>query len=226
MVCNEFRNLMFERLGGELSPSQETACAEHEQSCVICRAELAQFKWVETRLRAGWPSEEPMPASVLLPHQSAQTASHNWFDLAAVWFARASAALVMACLVAVLLLRPSIEADRGSLHIAFGRDAARPQDQITVTQDQLRTMVQAEVNQEMARMQPVALATPANPATATSTSAKSADDAQRMTQVAFQVRQLQQSQASLWQQVQQHGIYLESLWHRSSGNVRPASFNQ
>ena len=37
MLCNEFRDLMFERLSGELDAQQDAACAQHEQSCVICR---------------------------------------------------------------------------------------------------------------------------------------------------------------------------------------------
>jgi hypothetical protein len=220
MLCSEFHDLIFERLGGELSREQEVSCAEHENSCAICRAEYAQFKRVESRLRTAWPSEDPLPVSVVV----AQHAAHNWFDLASVWFARASAALVMACLVAVLLLRPSIEAERGAVHIAFGRDAARPQQgmvagRFTVSQDQLKAMVQAAVDQEIARMQPADA--DVQPASATG---KPADNGQRVTQVALQVRQLQQSQATLWQRVQQQELYLESLWRTSGENVRPATF--
>jgi multidrug/hemolysin transport system ATP-binding protein len=70
MLCNEFRDLMFERLSGELTPQQDAACSQHEQSCVICRAELAQFRDVQTKLRAGWPSEEPLPIRVVLPQMA------------------------------------------------------------------------------------------------------------------------------------------------------------
>ena len=226
MVCNEFRNLMFERLGGELLPHQEAACVEHEQTCAICRAELAQFKWVESRLRAGWPSEDPTPVSVLLPHNLQQPAAHNWFDVASVWFARASAAVVMACLVALLLLRPSIELGRGSLHVAYGHDAARPEAQVTVTQDQLKALVQAEVNEEMSRMQPAALITPQATSPDKQVSGKSSEEAQRINQVAFQMQQLDRSQRVLWQQVQQQELNMAGLWRMSVGNVRPASLSR
>src|SRR5262249_32462627 len=160
MVCHEFRNLIFERLGGELSSVQEAECSEHEQQCAICRAEFAQFKLVESRLRAGWPSEDPAPVHVPVTSNKVQTARYNWLDLAAIWFERASVTAVMACLVALLILRPSIEANHGSLNIAFAHDAARPEAQLTVTHDQLKTMVESEVNLEMARMQPAATSMP------------------------------------------------------------------
>src|SRR5258706_703157 len=103
MLCNQFRDLMFERLAGELTPEQESACSEHELSCVVCRAELADTKWIATRLRAGWPAEESAPLQLALPQRGAGWG--NWLDASALWFTRASAALVMACLLALLIVR-------------------------------------------------------------------------------------------------------------------------
>ena len=82
MLCNEFRDLIFERLSGELTPQQDSACSEHERTCAICRAELAQFRSITIKMRAGWPAEEPMPIHVALP----QATSRSWFDVSAVWF--------------------------------------------------------------------------------------------------------------------------------------------
>src|SRR5438067_81416 len=142
MLCDEFRLLMFERLAGELSSEQERACSTHEQSCVICRAELADTKWISTRLRAGWPSEEPMPIRLQLPEERG---ARHWFDVSAVWFSRASAALVMACLLAVVLLRPSVAADAHGLRIAFGAPVNAPVVAASLNAEQVKAMVAAEV---------------------------------------------------------------------------------
>src|ERR1051326_8460895 len=112
MLCNEFRDLMFERLSGELTPQQDAACSQHEQGCVICRAELAQFRDVQTKLRAGWPSEEPLPIRVVLPQMAA---SRSWLDVSAMWFSRASAGLVAACLLLLLLVRPSVQVGKSGV---------------------------------------------------------------------------------------------------------------
>lgn len=213
MLCNEFRDLMFERLSGELDAQQDAACAQHEQSCVICRAELAQFREVQAKLRAGWPSEEPLAIRVVLPQPSP---ARSWLDAGALWFSRASAGLVAACLLLLLIVRPSVQAGRTGVQIAFG--AAPAQTQLTtaapaMTEAQVKAMVQAAVDAQMAQAKPVA----SKPA------AQSAD----MTQVAMQVRQMQRNEATLWQTVQQHGVYLETLWNRTSENVvRPASLTR
>jgi hypothetical protein len=47
-----------------------------------------------------------------------------------------------------------------------------------------------------------------------------------VTQVALQVRQMQRNEATLWQAVQQHGMYLDTLWRRTEGEVRPASLTR
>ncbi len=216
MHCHEFRELMFERLSGELTPEQERACSTHEQSCIVCRAELADTKWISTRLRAGWPNEEPMPIRMELP----QLAARNWFDVSALWFSRASAGLVMASLLAMVLLRPSIESDGRGVRIAFGPTAASAETRVaSLTPEQVRALVAAEVQKEAgtsaqqgsARVQPTAAA----PAVAG-----------QVVEVAQQVRQLQRAQATLWQEVQQHSLYLESLWRTNNASMRPARMGQ
>jgi len=212
MLCNEFRDLIFERLSGELTPQQDSACADHEKSCAICRAELAQFRSITIKMRAGWPSEEPMPISVALP----QATSRNWFDVSALWFSRASAGLVAASLLFLVLVRPSVQMGLGGVQMTFGAPAAQAQNVPTVTESQVKAMVQAAVEAQVAQQaqpQPVA--------------AKPVAQAPDVTQVAMQVRQMQRNEATLWQTVQQHGMYLDTLWKQTSENpVRPASLTR
>lgn len=215
MLCNEFRDLMFERLSGELNPQQDAVCAQHEQSCAICRAELAQFRAVQAKLRAGWPSEEPLPISVVLP----QAAARNWFDVGALWFSRASGGLVAACLLLLVLVRPSVQVGRSGVQLTFGA-APVSQAQVAaapaVSEARVKAMVQAAVDAQMTQAQP-------RPATA----AKLPAQAPEVTRVAMQVRQMQRNEATLWQTVQQHGMYLETLWNRTSENpVRPVSLTR
>jgi hypothetical protein len=209
MLCNEFRDLIFERLSGELTSDQDLACAQHEKSCVICRAELAQFREVQGKLRAGWPSEEPLPISVVLP----QVERRNWFDVSALWFSRASAGLVAACLLLFLIVRPSVQVGHGGVQIAFGAAPAQAATAPAVSDAQIKAMVQAAVDAQLAQpqMKPV------------STTATQSPD---VTQVALQVRQMQRNEATLWQAVQQHGMYLDTLWRRTEGEVRPASLTR
>jgi hypothetical protein len=214
MLCNEFRDLMFERLSGELTPQQDDACSQHEQSCVICRAELAQFRDVQSKLRAGWPSEEPLPIRVVLP---GQTPSRNWFDVSALWFSRASAGLVAACLLLLVLVRPAVQVGKSGMQLTFGTAPVQTAQAATpaMTEAQVKAMVQAAVDAELAQAQ-------ARPA-ASKPAAPPAD----VTQVALQVRQMQRNEATLWQAVQQHGVYLETLWNRTSETpIRPVSLTR
>lgn len=221
MLCNQFRDLMFERLAGELTPEQESACSEHELSCVVCRAELADTKWIAARLRTGWPAEESAPLQLALPQRGAGWGS--WLDAGALWFTRASAALVMACLLALLIVRPTLQADRDGVRIAFSH-AAEPVAPTTsqaatasaaLTPEQVRALVQTEVEKDFARVQPTAAPVERRaPATG------------EVADASVQMRQLQRNQAQLWQQVQQHGLYLESLWRNGAGGVQPARMTQ
>ena len=216
MLCNEFRDLIFERLSGELTPDQDAACAQHEKSCVICRAELAQFRDVQSKLRAGWPSEEPLPIRVVLP----QAAARNWFDVGALWFSRASAGLVAACLLLMLIARPSVQVGRSGVQIAFAAAPAPQSQTVTavpaVSEAQVKAMVQAAVAAQMPPAQ-----TQAQPVS-TKPVAQSPD----VTQVAMQVRQMQRNEQTLWQTVQQHGLYIDTLARRTEGELRPASLTR
>ncbi len=216
MRCSEFRELIFERLSGELHPEQETECTAHERSCPICRAELAQFRDVSVRLRAGWPSEEPMPMRIVLPERVAS----RWFDAATLWFSRASAGLVAASLLFLVLVRPSVQVGRNGVELIFGRAAAKPAVTASATpslnEAQVKARVEAAVEQEMAHAKPVRVVAPAAP-----------QKSPEVTQVAMQLRQVQQAQATLWEEVQQHGLYLESLWKANAPTgVKPASLSQ
>jgi len=214
MRCNEYRELLFERMAGELNAEQELNCTAHETECLVCRAELAEFRDVSAKLRAGWPSEDPAPLAAFVP---AHPASRKWFDavldVAGVWFARASSVAVAACLVALVLLRPAVHVDRAGLQVAFGTAHAAPAA-AAPSEHELRAMVQAAVSEQMQRLQPVVAPAPQ----------RHVGDA-GVTQVAMQVRELRDSEAKLWQAVQQHNVYLETLW-RNSAELRPASLTQ
>ena len=209
MRCDEFRDLMFERLSGELDPVQDAACDEHEKTCAICRAELAQFHAVQARLRAGWPAEDPLPMQVVLP----QHETRRWFDVATLWFSRASAGLVAAALLFMVLVRPSLQVGRGAIELSFG-SAVTPASvsASTLNEAQVKAMVQSAVDRQM-ELSKAPAATP---------SVKSPADS---AQVATQLRQLQRTQAALWETVQQHGLYLESMWNNSA-SARPAGASQ
>ena len=208
MLCNEFRDLIFERMSGELTPQQDSACSEHERTCAICRAELAQFRSITVKMRAAWPAEEPMPIHVALP----QATSRSWFDVSALWFSRASAGLVAASLLFLVLVRPSVQVGHGNVQMTFGAPVAQAQ---TMTEAQVKAMVQAAVQAQTAQTQALPV------------SAKPASQTPDVTQVAMQVRQMQRNEATLWQTVQQHSMYLDTLWKQTSENpVRPASFTR
>ncbi len=202
MRCNEYRELLFERMAGELTPDQELNCAAHETACSVCRAELAEFRTVSQKLRAGWPAEEPLPLNVAVQPAARRAA---WLDVSAMWFSRASAIAVAACLLFVVLVRPTIHADRNGLQLAFTNAPVITANAASLNEQQVKALVQAAVDQQLGHARPVA----------TPNAEKKLDDG-RVTQVAMQVRQLQQSQQNLWQAVQQHTVYLESMWHNAN----------
>ena len=221
MLCNEYRDLMFERISGELTAEQTAACSGHEQTCVVCRAEVADVKWMSTRMRAGWPAEEPLPLQINLPQPASRVfGARNWFDLGSLWFSRASATLALACLVAFVVLRPSVELGGGALRVAF-RGTSSVQA-ASLTPEQVQALVNTQVQAALANQANVKVES-SRPATVqlASDSRSAADTAS--VQVAMQVRELQRREAALSQQVQQHGLYLESLWRNGAGAVQPAN---
>lgn len=215
MHCDEFRNLMFERLSGELDSEQDAACEAHEKGCAICRAELAQFRSVHTRLRAGWPSEEPLPMQVVVPQDRAR----SWFDVATLWFSRASAGLVAASLLFLVLVRPSVQVGRGAVELSFGSPVT-PAAASGLSEAQVKAIVQAAVDRQIAQAAQAKTASPV-------AGGVTANQSVQSVAVTTQIRQLQQTQATLWEAVQQHGLYLESLWRTTAGNpTRPAGSAQ
>lgn len=214
MTCTEFREQILDRIAGELSPEQEQLCSLHERSCQDCGRELARWRRLEGSLRSGWPSEDPPPLTLFLPPR----ASRDRFQLAWVWFARASAGLIAACLVLLVLLRPTMRWRGSELQIAFGptvveteRPAVEP-----LTAEQVKAWVDVAVKQEVAGQ-----LAPAKPALYSTELAK--EDAQRGAQVALHLKMLEESQAFLWQQVEQQGLYLQSAWHGSASEIQPQS---
>ena len=192
MLCNEFRDLMFERLSGELTPEQEQATLLHEESCPACRAELKHYGRLVNELRAGWPSEDAPPLGLTLPQ--AHNPGRAWYDTAGLWLARSSAALVAACLLFAVLVRPTVELDRSGLRVAFAHAAEpaapAPVAPAALTEAQVKALVQTAVEEQLARRGGVQLAAQRQPAS---------DPA-----LALELWRLQQSQAGLWQQTQQN----------------------
>lgn len=209
MKCDQFREQIAERLAGELVEPQAHEFDAHEQACAACRVALSEWQRLEGWLRAGWPSEDVPPMGLIVPPR----ASHTWFDTTRVWFARASTALVVASLVALVLLRPSVEWDRTGVRLAFGPGGpgAEPAPAAAVTQQQVEAWVQAAVNKAMTQPAPASVTT------------REGAEAARWGQVGVQLKMLEQSQAFLWQQLQQQGLYLESLWRGPAGRLEPAS---
>jgi hypothetical protein len=201
-----------ERLAGELSAAQEHECCVHEEGCATCRFELNSLRQVEHMVRASWPSEDA-PALRLMP---VQTPARNWFDVAGLWFGRASTALVAACLLAMVLLRPSIQLERQGVWLAFGTSAPQVAGPTAspVTAEQTKAWVQAAVDERAAllraQMQPVGRG--------------SIQDEKHAEQLNMRLQLLEKSQAFFWQQLQQQSVYLESLWRNSAEQIRPARY--
>ncbi len=128
-------------------------------------------------------------------------------------------ALVAVCLLLLLLLRPSVQLNRNGLSLGLGQASfpSSPASGAPVSEEQLRVFVQATVQQavtqESLRLQ----------AATRSRTDWPSEDAQPWAQVGLHLKMLEQSQAILWQQLQQQGLYLQSVWRRSTEQVQPNS---
>ncbi len=217
MTCSEFRERIGERLGGELPAQQELDFVVHYQGCAACQKELKEWQRLEAWLREGWPSEDAPPLELILPRQTRRA----WFELASVWFARASVGLVTICLLLLVLLRPTIQWDQTGLRLAFGPTASRAtlESSGPTSGDQVQAWIQAAVQQGIAqeRLRAQSLAPSAERAN---------EDAARWSQVGVGLRVLEQRQALLWQQMQEQGLYLQRLWQSSSERLEPARDTQ
>ena len=148
--------------------------------------------------------------SFLLPNPGRPV---GWFETARNWFGLASMGAVTVCLLLLAILRPTIAFDRSHLSVNFGRTGVETEAIAApaVTQAQVEAWVQQAVAQ--ASSQP--------PSTVEQTSGSKGipsneEVAQRMTQMGVQMEMLKLNQSSLWQQVEQHSLYLQSAWRGSS----------
>lgn len=209
MNCSDFQQLIAERVAGELSPAQKQDMDEHEQSCPDCRRAVETWQQLESLLRGSWPAEDPH-VSFFLPNRQRPV---QWLETARNWFGLASMAAVTACLLLLVILHPSVSLHRGNLSINFVRKGAETAAVATsaVTQAQVEAWVQ----------QAVAQAAPQPASTVEQTSGakgipSNEEVARSMTQMGVQLEMLKLNQASLWQQVEQHGLYLQSAWRSPS----------
>jgi len=205
MNCSDFKELIAERVAGELTPELKTEMDAHEKLCPACHQAVADWRQMESLIRSSWPAEDPR-RSFLLPIPFPRT---DWMDTARTWFSLASMAAVAACLFLFALLRPSVHVDRSHLSINFAptnTESGAPPSQ-AVTEAQVQAWVQEAVAQaalQRTEKMPEAVASKVLPA--------SSEETNRAAQLAVQIQMLKENQASLWQQVQQHGLYLQSSW--------------
>jgi len=209
MNCSDFKELIAERVAGELTPELKTEMDAHEKLCPACQHAVADWRQMESVLRSSWPAEEPS-RSFLLPIPPPRT---GWIETARTWFGLASMAAVTACLLLFALLRPSVHVDRSQLSINFApmhaESGAMPSQ--IVTEAQVQAWVQeavAETASQRGEKMPEVAASKATPT--------GSEEANRSAQLAVQIQMLKENQASLWQQVQQHGLYLQSSWRSPS----------
>lgn len=213
MNCDDFRELIAERVAGELSGEQTKEFDAHEQVCVTCRDAVRDWRQLENLLRTNWPSQDP-PIPFFLPASKAHT---NWLGTVRNWVSVASMTLVAASLFLLVVSRPSIQYGQHALSINFGQTNSRagtvPAQ--AVSQAEVRAWVQADVLQSMAqesaRLQPAARA---------SSDLSKEEESRRLARLGVELEMVKETQISLWQQIQQHGLYLQSAWSRPPEQIR------
>jgi anti-sigma factor RsiW len=212
MNCPDFEKLIAERVAEELNAEQRAEMEAHEQNCSACRQVLAQWQEMQALLLASWPAEDPrMPFFLTNPKRQ-----ESWLETARTWFGLASMATVAGCLLLLAVLRPAVSYDHSQLSINFG--AARSEAGAISAQAVTPTQVQAWVRQALEQATAAgAVETP--PTSGASPNPSSAQQAKRLTQLGVQVQMLKENQSALWQQVQQHGLYLQSAWRGPSDQI-------
>jgi hypothetical protein len=123
-----------------------------------------------------------------------------------------------ASLLLLVFFRPSMQFGHRTLSISFGPSVS--QREVTpvpaVNQAQLQAWVQVAVQQFMAQ----------EPAAMQLLSRRSGDlsreeESRRLARLSVELEMVKETQASLWQQVQEHGLYLQSVWRRPSEPMGP-----
>ncbi len=214
MKCDDFRELISERVAGELSQDQRKDFDAHEQVCLTCRDAVRDWQQLENLLRATWPSVDP-PTPFFLPGPKDQ---NLWLGTVRNWVSVASMALVGASILFLIVSRPSIQYRQHALSINFGQTNSRapvaPAE--AVSQAEVRAWVQAAVEQSLA--QP---STRIEPASEGSSDLSREEESRRLARLGVELEMVKETQGSLWQQIQQHDLYLESALERPSEQTRP-----
>jgi len=210
MNCDDCRKVISERVAGELSLEQASEFDAHQQICATCREAVHDWQQLEVLLRSSWPAEDPT-TPFFVP---ASKAKANWADTVRSWVSAASTAAVAASLLLLVIFRPSIQYDPHQFSVNFSRTGSRPTTTSpveAVSQAQVQAWVQAEFEQSLTREQ-----TRAHFAAQPASNSPSDEESRKVAQLAVQMEMIKESQTALWQQVQQHGVYLQSAWLGSS----------
>lgn len=218
MNCPDFRELIAERVGGDLSAEQIKQMDAHEQSCSSCHRTLADWREMQSLLLASWPSEDPR-RPFYLPNPREQA---GWLGVARNWFAIASMAAVAGCLLMLAILRPSVTFDRHQVSLNFS--PAHSEEGTTSAQAVTQAEVQEWVRQAL---EPASVGSAkGQPVSGPLVPPSSEEQFRRIAQLGVELEILKENQASLWQQVEQHGLYLQSAWRSSSAPNEKLNFNQ
>jgi hypothetical protein len=125
------------------------------------------------------------------------------------WVSAVSTAIVAASALALIFVRPSIHYDRHEISLSLDHSVSQlgstPVE--AMSQRQVQAWVEAAMRERMAQ-EPVSLDSSARP----SGNFSNEDESKRLAQLAIQMEVLKETQATLWRQVQQHGLYLQSAW--------------
>ena len=209
MNCSDFKEWIPERVSGELTPEQKQEMDTHQASCSACRQAVAEWRQMESLLRSSWPAEDPRRSFFLpvLPRRA------RWLETARTWFGLASMAAVTGCLLLMMFFRPAIHFDRGQLSVNFSSASSENIGMATqpVTQAQVQGWVQDALAQSASQT-----STMTHESASSKPTVASNENADRVAQLAVQVQLLKENQLSLWQEVNQHGLYLQSSWRPAS----------
>jgi hypothetical protein len=215
MDCEDFREHIFEQKTKKLSTAEIKDFDAHHQDCASCRDALHDWQQIESVLRASWASEEPQVPFFVPPARAHQS---SWLYNVRNWVSAASTAVLAASLLLVVLLRPSVQYNRHELSFRFGQTspASEAPSAQSVSQVQVEAWARAAVGQvvaqETARLQSASHSVSDSP---------SAEESRNLARMGVELEMLKETEASLWQQVQQHGLYLQSAWQRPSQPIGP-----
>lgn len=210
MNCSNCKELIPEHVAGDLADALQQEMEAHLATCAACRSAVADWCEMQSLLRASWPAEDARK-TFLLPEIRPRG---SWLEATRNWFALGSMATVSACVLLLLLLRPSVRLDHAQLSVDFApaRSQSAALSAQPLTEEQIRSLVQQAV--ASAQSMKAAL-----PATVSMQNPVSLEETNRFNQLSVQIQLLKENQLSLWREVQQHGLYLQSSWHPSSDEI-------